>query len=152
LIYTAAVSDHARAAALSVGGRDSELASILDQGLDEYNFAATGTSENDRDSFSVKLAGADGEIIGGLTAWTWAGLCGISMVWVHPDHRKDGWGARLLAAAEEEARRRGCDRGCVSSFTFQAPGFYRKYGYVETGRTLGIPGGGEDVHLFKRLG
>jgi hypothetical protein len=111
LIYTAAVSDHDRAAALSVGGRDPELASILDRGLDEYNFAATGTSESDRDSFSVKLTGTDGEIIGGLTAWTWAGLCGISMVWVH-----------------------------------------RKYGYVETGRTLGIPGGGEDVHLFKRLG
>jgi hypothetical protein len=41
-----------------------------------------------------------------------------------------GWGAQLLAA-EEEARRRGCNRVCVSSFTFQAPGFYRKYGYVE---------------------
>jgi ribosomal protein S18 acetylase RimI-like enzyme len=141
------MSDDHRTAALSVGGRDSELASILDKGLDEYNFAATGTSENDRDSFSVRLAGADGEIIGALTAWTWAGLCGISRIWVHQDHRKDGWGAQLLAAAEEEARH----RGCVSSFTFQAPGFYRKYGYVETGRTLGIPGGGEDVHLFKLL-
>ena len=53
--------------------------------------------------------------------------------------------------AEDEARRRGCDRVCLSSFTFQAPGFYQKYGYAETGRTLGIPGGGEDIHMFKRL-
>jgi len=60
-------------------------------------------------------------------------------------------GDRDPELAEEEARRRGCDRVCVSSFTFQAPGFYQKYGYVETGRTLGIPGGGEDVHMFKRL-
>jgi ribosomal protein S18 acetylase RimI-like enzyme len=136
---------------LSVGGRDPELTEVLDQGLDEYNFAATGTSAGDQDSFSVKVTGAGGQIIGGLTAWTWAGLCGISLLWVHGDHRQAGWGAKILAAAEGEARRRGCDRVCVSSFTFQAPGFYQKYGYVETGRTLGIPGGGEDVHLFKRL-
>jgi GNAT superfamily N-acetyltransferase len=145
------MTDDRPAAVLSVGSRDPELAEVLDKGLDEYNFAATGTSKEDQDSFSVRVTGADGEVIGGLTAWTWAGLCGISMLWVHQDYRKEGWGARILAAAEEEARRRGCDRVCVSSFTFQAPDFYQKRGYVETGRTLGIPGGGEDVHMFKRL-
>jgi GNAT superfamily N-acetyltransferase len=145
------MTDDRSASVLSVGDRDPELAEVLDKGLREYNFAATGTSEKDRESFSVKVTGADGEIIGGLTAWTWAGLCGISLMWVHQDHRTDGWGAKILAAAEAEARRRGCDRVRVSSFTFQAPGFYQKYGYAETGRTLGIPGGGEDVHMFKRL-
>lgn len=61
------------------------------------------------------------------------------------------WGSRILQAAEIEARRRGCDRVAVSSFTFQAPGFYQRHGYAETGRTLGIPGGYADVHLFKSL-
>jgi GNAT superfamily N-acetyltransferase len=89
--------------------------------------------------------------ITGLTAWTWAGLCGISMLWVRADSRADGWGSKILRAAEDEARRRGCDRATVSSFTFQAPEFYQRHGYVETGRTLGIPGGAEDVHMFKRL-
>jgi len=142
--------DHS-ASPLSIGDRDPELAEVLEKGLDEYNFAATGTSKQDQSAFSVKLTDTGGEIVGGLTGWTWAGLCGISMLWVHPDHREDGWGAKILAAAEAEARRRGCDRVCVSSFTFQAPAFYRKYGYVETGRTLGIPGGNDDVHMFKRL-
>ena len=109
------MTDDHSAASLSVGDRDPELADVLDKGLDEHNFAATGTSEQDQGSLSVKVTGPDGEIIGGLTAWTWAGLCGISMLWVHPDHRKDGWGAKILAAAEAEARRRGCDRVCVSS-------------------------------------
>jgi ribosomal protein S18 acetylase RimI-like enzyme len=145
------MADDRSASVLTVGDRDPELADVLDKGLDDYNFAATGTSKKDQASFSVKVTGANGEIIGGLTAWTWAGLCGINMMWVDPDHRRDGWGAKILATAEGEARRRGCDRVCVSSFTFQAPGFYQKYGYVETGRTPGIPGGGEDVHMFKRL-
>jgi hypothetical protein len=77
------MADGRSAPALSIGDRDPELADVLDKGLDEYNFAATGTS---------------------------------------------GWGGKILAAAEQE-----------------------KHGYVETGRTLGIPGGGEDVRMFKRL-
>ncbi|GAA3801334.1 GNAT family N-acetyltransferase [Streptomyces chiangmaiensis] len=60
-------------------------------------------------------------------------------------------GGKLLLPAEEEARRRGCDRACVSSFTFQAPVFYQRHGYVETGRTLGIPGGAQDVRMCKKL-
>lgn len=79
------------------------------------------------------------------------GLLGIEMLWIRERNRRDGWGTSILGAAEREALRRGCDRACVSSFTFQAPDFYRRHGYTETGRTPGIPGGAEDVHLFKRL-
>ena len=35
--------------------------------------------------------------------------------------------------------------------TFQAPGFYRRHGYLENGRTQGLPGGHADVHFFKAL-
>ncbi|MER7764439.1 GNAT family N-acetyltransferase [Streptomyces sp. NPDC097619] len=138
-------------AELRVGHSDTELSARLSDGLDEINFAATGTTAADQGSLSVKAVDAAGELIGGLTAWTWGGLLGIEMLWVREDSRKDGWGAKLLRAAEEEARRRGCDRASVSSFTFQAPEFYRRQGYTETGRTHGIPGGAEDVHFFKRL-
>lgn len=136
---------------LTTGGRDPELSEVLSAGLDEYNFAATGTTAQDQDAFSVKVTDDSGAVVGGLTAWTWAGLCGISMLWVRADSRQDGWGSKILRAAEDEARRRGCDRVAVASFTFQAPEFYQRHGYVETGRTLGIPGGAEDVHMFKRL-
>ena len=45
-----------------------------------------------------------------------------------------------------------CDRIHVSSFTFQAPGFYARHGYVETGRTEGIPTPeNADVHFVKHL-
>lgn len=140
------------AGTLSVGDGDKELGEQLSAGLDEVNFAATGTTAADQGELSVKVLDDDGELVGGLTAWTWAGLLGIEMVWIRADSRGDGWGAKLLQAAEDEARRRGCDRACVSSFTFQAPAFYQRHGYTETGRTLGIPGGAEDVHMFKKLG
>ena len=62
-------------------------------------------------------------------------------------------GRKLLAAAEEAARERGCTQVLVSSFTFQAPEFYRRHGYVEFARSEGIPVEGEaDVHFRKLLG
>ncbi|MEV0291699.1 MULTISPECIES: GNAT family N-acetyltransferase [unclassified Kribbella] len=134
---------------LTVGGHDAELEQRLSRELDDFNTAATGAA--DRGSFSIKIADDTGELVGGLAAWTWGGLCGIDMVWIREDSRTDGWGSKMLQAAEAEARRRGCDRIAVSSFTFQAPGFYQRHGYVETGRTRGIPGGNEDVHMFKTL-
>ncbi|MCX5559739.1 GNAT family N-acetyltransferase [Streptomyces sp. NBC_00038] len=143
-------NDHTRAA-LSVGHRDSVLNERLSKGLDEVNFPATGTTAADQGALSVKVVDSAGELIGGLSAWTWGGLLGIEMLWIREESRGDGWGSKLLLAAEEEARRRGCDRACVSSFTFQAPAFYQRHGYVETGRTLGIPGGAEDVHMYKKL-
>ncbi|MFD3993655.1 GNAT family N-acetyltransferase [Streptomyces sp. NPDC058548] len=136
---------------LSVGHGDTALAKALEAGLDAFNFAATHTTPEDQGELSVKAVDENGELIGGLTGWTWSGLFGIDMLWVREDSRQDGWGSRLLRAAEDEARRRGCDRANVSSFTFQAPDFYRRHGYVETGRALGIPGGAEDVHFHKSL-
>jgi GNAT superfamily N-acetyltransferase len=139
------------AATIRVGYRDAELDQRLSRGLDEVNFPATGTTAADQGALSVRAVDEAGELIGGLSAWTWGGLLGIEMLWVREESRRDGWGSRLLSAAEEAARERGCDRACVSSFTFQAPAFYQGHGYVETGRTLGIPGGAEDVHMFKSL-
>ncbi|MEU0843046.1 GNAT family N-acetyltransferase [Streptomyces sp. NPDC005962] len=135
--------------ALTVGGRDAELDDRLTEELVAFNTAATGAA--DRSAFSVKISDEAGVFVGGLSAWTWGGLCGIELLWVREDSRQDGWGGRILREAEAEARRRGCDRVAVSSFTFQAPGFYERHGYAETGRTLGIPGGHADVHLFKPL-
>jgi ribosomal protein S18 acetylase RimI-like enzyme len=136
-------------ATLTTGGRDPELSSQLSDGLDEHNKAATGHSE--QLGLSVKVTAADGSLIAGLAGWTWAECAGIEMVWVHPDHRKDGWGAKLIEAAEAEARRRGCTDISVSSFTFQAPRFYQRLGYKVTGERLGFPGGARDVIMWKSL-
>ncbi|MGO1051240.1 GNAT family N-acetyltransferase [Crossiella sp. CA198] len=134
---------------LTTGPADAALEQRLTEELIAFNNTATGNAE--RTEFTVRVTGDEGDLVAGLVAWTWGALAGIDLVWVRADSREAGWGSRLVQAAEAEARRRGCDRISVSSFTFQAPGFYRRHGFVETGRTLGIPGGHEDVHLFKRL-
>lgn len=58
----------------------------------------------------------------------------------------------MLAAAEDVARDRGCRQLLVSSFTFQAPDFYRRHGYTEFARSEGLPvEGSADVHFAKVL-
>ncbi|MEU9505218.1 GNAT family N-acetyltransferase [Micromonospora sp. NPDC048170] len=136
-------------AALRVLGEDKELQSRLDAELTAFNNQVTGA--DDEAPLSVRVDDADGELVAGLTGWTWGGCAGIDMVWVRAGRRTEGWGGRLLRAAEDEARRRGCTEMSVSSFSFQAPEFYRRHGYLDTGRREGIPGGHVDHHFWKSL-
>jgi GNAT superfamily N-acetyltransferase len=135
---------------LTVGGKDAELDARLDAELTAYNLATSGVHE--QAEFTVKIDDDAGDLVAGLSGWTWGTCAGIALVWVREDRRAQGAGARLLDAAERVARERGCTQIIVSSFTFQAPGFYARHGYVETGRTEGLPlEGAADVHLTKRL-
>ncbi|GLY28070.1 hypothetical protein Kisp02_14350 [Kineosporia sp. NBRC 101731] len=72
------------------------------------------------------------------------------MLRVHADH-----GPADGAARPWQPRRRrptgGCARMVRSSFMFQAPDFYRRHGYVETGRAEGYPAGSAQVHFLKTL-
>jgi ribosomal protein S18 acetylase RimI-like enzyme len=135
---------------LHVGGKDDALQQLLDDELTAFNAEATGAGTPE--PLTVRAADADGELAGGLTAWIWGSCCAVDMLWVRADQRHAGWGSRLMRTAEEEAVRRGCTEMIVSSFTFQAPDFYKGLGFRETGRTEGIPGGHQDVHLHKVIG
>jgi GNAT superfamily N-acetyltransferase len=74
------------------------------------------------------------------------------MTWVRDDVRGHGLGGRLLDEFEAAARARGATHVFVTSFTFQAPGFYERHGYREIFRWDGVPTAGEaDVHLRKDL-
>ena len=138
------------AAGLQVGDADPSLDASLSAALDAHNIPAAGAGE--QREFTVRVDDEQGQLLAGLSGWTWGTCAGLAMVWVREDSRAQGWGAQLLRAAEDVARERGCVQVTVSSFTFQAPGFYERHGYVETGRTEGLPTAGQaDVHFAKRL-
>ncbi|MFH0517201.1 GNAT family N-acetyltransferase [Streptomyces sp. M41] len=139
-----------RRPSLTTGGEDEELSERLDQELTAFNARATGAGRPVE--FSVRATDETGELAGGLTGWCWGSLCGIEMLWVREDQRHAGWGTKLMREAEAEAGRRGCTEILVSSYSFQAPEFYKRLGYRETGRLDGVPGGHQDVYLQKTLG
>jgi GNAT superfamily N-acetyltransferase len=134
---------------LIVGEGDRDLRERLDQEIIAFNVAVTGY--RDVRLLSVAARGDNGDLRGGLSGWTWGGSGHIELLWVRDDQRGNGLGTRLLAAAEAEIRRRGCDRVTLDTHSFQAPGFYAGLGYTECGRTPGYPNGHDHIHLVKLL-
>ena len=94
-----------------------------------YDYGVEQTGVDDGQWLAIFLRDAQQTIQAGLKGWTWCGSCYIQTVWVQKDLRGQGVGTQLVQAAEQEARRRGCDHMVLSSYSFQAPGFYQKLGY-----------------------
>jgi ribosomal protein S18 acetylase RimI-like enzyme len=134
-----------------VAGADPDLDQQLSDRLDEFNRAATAGVAPARE-LTVRVSNDQGELVGGVSGWTWGDAAGMGMVWVHADSRGSGVGSRLLREFEAEAGSRGCTHVFVTSFTFQAPSFYERHGYKEIFRWDGVPTPGHaDVHLRKDL-
>jgi GNAT superfamily N-acetyltransferase len=128
-----------------------ELDQRLSDELDRVNAAATKGIAPAR-QLTVQILDSSGELAAGMSGWTWGVAAGIGLTWVRETSRGDGLGAQLLAEFETEARSRGCTHVFVTSFTFQAPGFYARHGYRELFRWQGVPTeDAADVHFRKDL-
>jgi GNAT superfamily N-acetyltransferase len=135
--------------AFVVSDVDNGLRECLSEEIDAFNIAATGHPFGGL--LCIAVRGDGGDLLAGLYGWTWGGCGYIDLLWVRADHRGSGLGARLLAAAEQEIRRRGCAQVALSTRSFQAPGFYARFGYLECGRTPAYPRGHDQIHLVKQL-
>jgi GNAT superfamily N-acetyltransferase len=132
-----------------VGDVDAGLDAELSDRIYEFNVEVTGY--DDGRLLRIARRASDGTLEAGLTGWTWGGCGVIDLLWIRADLRRAGLGTRMLRAAEDEAKARGCLRMIVSSHSFQAPDFYRRHGYVEDGRTDDSPRGHADIHFVKDL-
>jgi len=118
------------------------------KGLVAYNTAAVGRFGFKRLSVTLRHRGA---IVGGLSADTYLGWMFIALFWVDERFRGQGFGSKIMRAAEKEARKRGVKNAYVDTFSFQAPGFYRKLGYREFGKLKDFPAGHSRSWLTKAL-
>lgn len=122
----------------------------LEDAIDAFNEAATGF--RDGRALAAFLRDDAGALVAGLSGFTWGGYAKVEYLWIAEAHRRRGLGRRLLAAAEAEARARGCTLVVLDSHDFQAPGFYAKLGYEACGRVEGTPRGSGQTWFRKRLG
>ena len=104
-------------------------------------------------ALTIRLQAKDsGAIIGALvgqSVWDWLY---VNLLWVDQTLQGQGLGSRLMQAAEREAVRRGCLGIWVSTFSFQAPDFYKKLGYSSFGHIDDFPRGHSRLFFQKRLG
>ncbi|GHB30685.1 hypothetical protein GCM10010377_21240 [Streptomyces viridiviolaceus] len=78
-------------AALRVSGQDDVLEQRLDDEPTVFNTAATAGARPE--PLTVRVTDDAGELVGGLTAWTWSGLCSVDLLRVREDQRHTGRGA-----------------------------------------------------------
>ena len=121
----------------------------LEDRIYEFNSGATGIT--DGEWLAIFVRDADHRIVAGICGNTWGGCAEIRQFWVEESRRNNGLGTRLLTAAEEEARRRGCRQMLLMTFSFQAPAFYAHRGFEVIAMVDDHPHGHTNMLMRKRL-
>ncbi len=119
------------------------------QGLVEFNRLQTNGAMPEY--LLVTVRAPQGALLGGLVGATYLGWLQVHSVWLPDDLRGRGYGAQLMATAEEEALRRGCRRAMLETYSFQALPFYEKCGYTVFSTLPDFPIGGARYALTKDL-
>jgi len=96
-----------------------------------------------RDGGAVMVAG-----LSGYTAWGWLY---VQWLWIAEAQRGQGLAGRMLSAAEDEARKRGCHSAYIDTFNPVALRVYQRAGYVAFGELADFPAGRTRTFLQKRL-
>jgi ribosomal protein S18 acetylase RimI-like enzyme len=104
-----------------------EAGRIVDSGLGMFNEHAAPLHEVERLACFARKP--SGELIGGAVGRTWGECCELQQLWVDSAHRRRGIASELVARFEARARERGCRTFYLETFSFQAPGLYRRLGY-----------------------
>lgn len=126
-----------------------EEAQFITGSLKEFSEAHSET--RNRMELTIVVRDSESRILGGLrgvTAWRWLYL---SHLWVEESLRNQRLGTRLILAAEDEARKRGCRYSHLETFSFQALDFYLKLGYQQYGELEDYPPGHTRFFLKKSL-
>ena len=127
-------------------GADAELYAEIVRRFENFNREHTNWGAETYSA--VRRRG--GRVVAAARGITNMGLVEIRGVWVDPDLRGNGLGRGLMAAVEQEARRRGCTRAALDTYSWQAVGFYLRLGYREYG-VLDYPNGTRRHFMVKDL-
>ncbi|BBP98730.1 N-acetyltransferase [Burkholderia sp. SFA1] len=117
-------------------------------GLAAFNRAQLGPSHQ-RD-LAVSLY-RDDDFLGGLagfTAWDWLF---VKWLWIREDARRAGLGTRALAAAENEAIKRGCRAAWLDTVNPAAHALYARCGYETFGELADFHAGKPRYFMQKRF-
>jgi ribosomal protein S18 acetylase RimI-like enzyme len=126
-----------------------EVAADLRRRLLRFNEREAGPM-NRRD-VAITIRNERGQIIAGLAGEVFWNSLYVHLLWVDEEYRRQGYGGRLLRHVEGLASESSCDCVYLSTFEFQAPGFYAKQGYSVIGELRGVPKGSRRQWFSKSL-
>ncbi len=129
---------------------DAADTAIIQEGLRDYNTSKAGRDDS-RPLAVFVTDPVSGKVLGGLYGGSYLGQMRVDRFFLPEDLRRYRLGSRLLALAEEEARKRGCTRVTLNTMEIQAPDFYKKQGYTAAATLDCDPPGITRYLMTKRL-
>lgn len=127
----------------------TEELKIIGDGLARFNEADVGPAN--RQPIAVIVRDPAGEIVGGISGYTAWGWLYVQWLWVAESLRGQSLAGRMLAAAEVEARARGCRGAYIDTFSPVALKVYQRGGYEPFGALADFPPGRTRTFLQKAL-
>jgi ribosomal protein S18 acetylase RimI-like enzyme len=132
-----------------VSSRSDELLEAVRAGMRRYT--ESQVPWEGYDDLTVVARDDQGQLIGAALGEAGRGWLHLSVVWVDERFRQQRVGRQLVEMIEVEARRRGCHSAYLDTFSYQAPLFYEKLGYVVFGTLDDYPVGHRRFYMCKRL-
>ncbi len=118
--------------------------------LEAYNEAMTGRGASEKVR-PLSILRREGDLVGGLVGVSYWDWLHVDRLFLPAAWRRDRLGASLLATAVGVAAARGLAGVWLGSFSFQAPGFYRRQGFTEFAVLADHPPGHRDHFFLRRL-
>lgn len=126
----------------------ADALAAIGTGLSAFNDADVGPA--DRVTLAV-LVHAGGKLVGGISGYTAWGWLYVQWLWLDEAHRGQGLAGKMLAAAETEAKARGCHGSYIDTFSPLALRVYQRAGYRPFGALPDFPKGRTRTFLQKTL-
>lgn len=114
-------------------------------------FNQSKTGDDRYRPLAITLSDEAGQVVGGLWAKSYYDWLFVELLFVPETLRGRRLGSGLLRQAEDWARNEGCIGIWLDTFTFQAPGFYEKQGYILFGAIGDYPRGHRRMFFHKLL-
>lgn len=126
---------------------DAEVEKAIREPLVAYNIARFG--ESDKRELNITIRDEANTVTGGLVGHTARGWLYVQLLFVPETMRGQGTASKLLAMAEDEARKRGCVGAYIDTMNPDALRTYERYGFTKIG-TLGPLSSGQSITWLEK--
>ncbi|MDA0967991.1 MAG: N-acetyltransferase [Proteobacteria bacterium] len=105
-----------------------KLKKTIYDGFKQHAIASTGASEIEK-PIAFYFQDSQGQVISAIVAQTFWGNLHIKYVWTHEEHRSKGYASKLMNEIFNFAKEKRHAFAFIETMNFQAPEFYKKFGF-----------------------
>lgn len=113
-------------------GSDTDFVEVLELHL--LNCLRADSEQARNEPIRLAIHTENGAVLAGLSGRTSYGWVHLNMLWVAPEHRRQGYGRQLVEAALERAQSLGCHSAWLDTSNPVAFKIWKRLGFSEFGR------------------